>query len=119
MTRCRVNDVLRMSHCSACQTIDVQDWITISIQFGKKGQPDQAAISQVCISEEGHVVRSQDAVTISLKAAAAHTLPALAAGGGCLTADPNSIAQRKLTRGTRSIPAYICLFMSARLLHCA
>lgn len=90
----------------------MQDWITISIQFGKKGQPDQAVISQVCISEEGHGVRSLDAVSISRKAAAAHTLPALAASGGCLTADPNSIEQRKLTRGIRSIPVYMYYFNS-------
>lgn len=73
------------------------------IRFGVDGEPDQAALERVVITDEKHRIRSQAAEEDSQTALAAHPIPVDARGGGALGADPNSREQILLSRGVCSL----------------
>lgn len=86
----------------------VQDWDEISIQLGKNGQPDQAALARILITDKKHRARSVRAEEITAGTQMAVNLPAAARDGGALSSDPNTKEQRRLTRGeSRRIHAHL------------
>lgn len=72
---------------------------TINVQFGKNGQPDQAALQSVLVDDVQHRARSTKALNITKQAEKKYKLPEMARDGGQHSANPHTREQRRLTRG--------------------
>lgn len=81
----------------------MQKWDTITIQLGKNGVPDQAALAKILVTDDKHRIRSTQAEAFTCTAETKYPLPAQARCGGALGSDPNTKEQFRLTRGRLSL----------------
>ena len=80
-------------------TYDINgNWQEGSVLYGGDNF-DPATAEPLLITQEKHMLRSVAADEASQDEAEKHPLPAAAANGGTLTADPNSPAERQLSAG--------------------
>lgn len=71
----------------------------VEVQFGRNGHYDPGSVLPILVTDEQHRKRSAAATDATDRAAAARPLPAAAANGGRVGADPNSPAEVMLTEG--------------------
>lgn len=97
-------------HAATC--LRLQTWKTVDVQFGRNGQYDPACMASIVVTDQAHRLRSKAAEDATLRATTARPLPAAAANGGRVAADPNSKDEILLTEG--SVTEMLCEWLCDR-----